>query len=111
MLLGSITAVFFICWGPLIFYTILFEFKPEILPQRTVMASVGYTLSLLFGMLTPIANPVSVYFLTLYIKATTLCFLDTNLFSFKTVYFGGHIYEIKCFSRFSTDFSMILFKK
>ena len=58
ILLGCITAVFFICWGPLIFYTILYEFLPEILPQQTVMASVGYTLSLLFGMLTPIANPM-----------------------------------------------------
>ena len=58
ILLGCITAVFFICWGPLIFYTILYEFRPEIFPQRTVMASVGYTLSLLFGMLTPIANPI-----------------------------------------------------
>jgi hypothetical protein len=28
--------------------------------ERTVIASVGYTLSLLFGMLTPIANPVSI---------------------------------------------------
>jgi hypothetical protein len=58
ILLGCITAVFFVCWGPLIFYTILFEFRPDILPAQTVMASVGYTLSLLFGMLTPIANPV-----------------------------------------------------
>ena len=58
ILLGCITAVFFICWGPLIFYTILFEFRPDILPEQTVMASVGYTLSLLFGLLTPIANPV-----------------------------------------------------
>jgi hypothetical protein len=57
-LLGCITAVFFICWGPLVLYTILYEFTPEIFPQQTVLASVGYTLSLLFGMLTPIANPV-----------------------------------------------------
>jgi hypothetical protein len=56
-LLGCITTVFFVCWGPLVFYTILYEFLPEIFPQRSVMASVGYTLSLLFGMLTPIANP------------------------------------------------------
>ena len=68
MLLGSITAVFFICWGPLIFYTILFEFKPEVLPERTVIASVGYTLSLLFGMLTPIANPVSIAPMSYYTK-------------------------------------------
>ena len=54
----SITAVFFICWSPLVLYTILYEFMPEIFPQRTVLASVGYTLSLLIGMLTPIANPV-----------------------------------------------------
>ena len=54
----SITAVFFICWSPLVLYTILYEFLPEIFPQRTVLASVGYTLSLLIGMLTPIANPV-----------------------------------------------------
>ena len=58
ILLACITAVFFICWGPLVFYIMLFEFTPEILPERTVMASVGYTLSLLFGMLTPIANPL-----------------------------------------------------
>ncbi len=58
ILLGCITAVFFICWGPLVLYTILYEFTPHIFPQQTVLASVGYTLSLLFGMLTPIANPV-----------------------------------------------------
>ena len=57
ILLACITTVFFVCWGPLVFYTILYEFLPEIFPQRSVMASVGYTLSLLFGMLTPIANP------------------------------------------------------
>jgi hypothetical protein len=34
------------------------DFRPEIFPQQTVLASVGYTLSLLFGMMTPIANPV-----------------------------------------------------
>ena len=55
--MGCITTVFFVCWGPLVFYTILYEFLPEIFPQRSVMASVGYTLSLLIGMLTPIANP------------------------------------------------------
>ena len=58
ILLGCITAVFFICWGPLEFYVILFEFKPSILPERTSGASVGYTLSLLVGLLTPIANPL-----------------------------------------------------
>ena len=50
--------MFFVCWSPLVLYTILYEFVPEIFPQRTVLASVGYTLSLLFGMLTPITNPV-----------------------------------------------------
>lgn len=57
-MLGCITVIFFICWGPRVFYTILYEFIPDIFPQQTVLASVGYTLSLLFGMLTPIANPV-----------------------------------------------------
>jgi hypothetical protein len=40
ILLGCITAVFFICWGPLVLYTILYEFTPEIFPQRTVMVPI-----------------------------------------------------------------------
>jgi cytochrome c biogenesis factor len=58
ILLGCITAIFFVCWGPLVLYSLLYEFVPEIFPERSVIVSVGYTLSLLFGMLTPIANPV-----------------------------------------------------
>jgi hypothetical protein len=58
ILLGCITAIFFVCWGPLVLYSLLYEFVPEIFPERSVIVSVGYTLSLLFGMVTPIANPV-----------------------------------------------------
>jgi hypothetical protein len=29
-------------WGPLVFYVILFEFAPEVLPERTVMVPIRW---------------------------------------------------------------------
>ncbi len=58
ILLASITIVFFVCWAPLVIFSLIYDFGRHLLPERAVMASFAYTLSLLSGMLTPIINPV-----------------------------------------------------
>ncbi len=58
ILLASITAVFFICWAPLVIFSLIYDFRREWLPERAVMASFYYSISLLSGMSTPIINPV-----------------------------------------------------
>ena len=56
--LALITAVFFLGWAPLVLYSVLFDFFRGLLPDRHSMAYVGYAVTLAFGMLTTIANPI-----------------------------------------------------
>ncbi len=58
VLLASITVLFFVCWAPMVIYSLLYDFARQVLPERAAMASFAYSLSLLSGMLTPIINPV-----------------------------------------------------
>ena len=57
-LLASITIVFFVCWSPLVIFCFIYDFAKHLIPTRPSMAQYTYTLTLLFGMLTPIANPI-----------------------------------------------------
>ena len=56
--LALITILFFLSWTPLVLYSVLFDFFRHFLPERHSMASVGYAFSLLFGLTTPMANPI-----------------------------------------------------
>ncbi len=57
--LALITAVFFLGWAPLVLYSVVFDFfREELLPRRQSLLYVGYALSLAFGMVTTIANPI-----------------------------------------------------
>ena len=56
--MASVTGVFFVCWAPLVIYTLLYDFARSVLPERAAMASFAYTLTLLAGMITPISNPI-----------------------------------------------------
>lgn len=58
ILMASITITFFCCWTPLVVYCFIYDFFRGLLPQRDSYAMVGYTLSLLFGLGSSVANPI-----------------------------------------------------
>eukprot|EP00095_Tigriopus_kingsejongensis_P000824 maker-scaffold63_size435493-snap-gene-1.12 protein:Tk00824 transcript:maker-scaffold63_size435493-snap-gene-1.12-mRNA-1 annotation:"hypothetical protein TRIADDRAFT_4556" len=58
ILMASITITFFCCWTPLVLYCFIYDFHRQLLPQRDSYAMVGYTISLLFGLGSSVANPI-----------------------------------------------------
>jgi len=42
----------------MVIFTFIYDFANHILPQKQVMQQFAYSITLLFGMLTPIANPI-----------------------------------------------------
>ena len=57
-LLACITIVFFVCWAPMVIFCFIYDFANHLIPKRGSVAQFTYDLTLLFGMLTPIANPI-----------------------------------------------------
>ena len=57
-LLACMTIVFFVCWAPMVIFCFIYDFANHLIPQRGSLAQFTYALNLLFGMLTPIANPI-----------------------------------------------------
>ena len=58
ILLASITVIFFVAWSPMVIFTFIYDFANHILPEKSAMHQFAYAITLLFGMLTPIANPI-----------------------------------------------------
>ena len=58
ILLASITIIFFVGWSPMVIFSFIYDFASHLLPEKTAMQQFAYAITLLFGMLTPIANPI-----------------------------------------------------
>ena len=57
ILLASITIVFFVCWAPMVIFSFVYEMG-NIYEPNDVAAQFCYAITMLFGMLTPILNPI-----------------------------------------------------
>ncbi|TRY72733.1 hypothetical protein TCAL_11189 [Tigriopus californicus] len=58
MFLAFITIFFFLSWTPSVLYSVFHDFFRQLLPERHSMPSVGYAFSLIFGLMSSIANPI-----------------------------------------------------
>ena len=58
ILLASITVIFFVARSPMVIFTFIYDFAKQLLPKKFAMHQFAYAITLLFGMLTPIANPI-----------------------------------------------------